>query len=596
MPGIAGFIRDPSVQQDGRHVLADMQDYLTYDESYVRDELFCDESVCATRSHIGVIEKEPQPYHKSGVFVWLDGELFNRGEVAAQNKTDATTDPELILSLYEKDRGFSFLKHIDGFYSSVIYDSNRQIVHLISDRYGMRYLYRTVRSGRLAWSSEVKALLAIPEYVPVINPEALDEFINIGYLLENRTWLEGIEMLAPGSVLSWNIKSGTAETMQYWWWDSIKPIDGRIDEDDVVDELGRLFRKAVEKRCEQAEDLGVTLSGGLDSRAVLAAIPESDYPIHTATFGITKSGDIQIARKASSVKGAIHHPIEINHENWLAPRITGVWTTDGQTDLMHMHGIEAVNEMKNYFRINNSGFAGDLILGGSYLIDERFPDSNRKELLAEVMGCNPSCLWNYEAYSSLGKPDYYFLQNRVRRFTCGGTKLLISSIEYRKPFLDNRLMEFAYSLPDSMRYKNHIYNKMLLRSFPEYFKNIPWLTTGVPISWPDWAVTANKIPRKTKSVTMRMLNNAGFNMTNTASFTDYPRWIRIDPARSFFEEMLAGRQTLYPQYLDEKKVRSELEAHMNGRDFSKSLCRYLTIEIWLRQLFEKEFRPAGGQK
>lgn len=594
MPGIAGFIKITSDDNVNKKALLAMQDYVTHDESYLRDELFCDESLCATRSHIGVIQREPQPGRKSGIMAWLDGELFNRDELASRNGVTAETDPELILALYRAHGNFDFLADVDGFYSAAVYDSNRACVYLISDRYGLRHLYWAVQGGRLAWASEVKAMLALPDFSPRIDPDAVSELINIGYLLENRTWFRGVELLPPGSVLTCDIKSGSCETRQYWWWDSIKPVTGAMDEAEVVEELGHLFARAVEKRCAQAGDLGVTLSGGLDSRAVLAAIPGSGHPVHAVTFGIEKSRDVQIARRVSEVKGAVHHIVEIGGENWLEPRIGGVWTTDGQLDLMHMHGIEAFDEMKKYFRINNSGFSGDLILGGSYLVDERFPDSNRKELLAEVMDCDPALLWNFDRYNRLGKPDFYFLQNRVRRFTYGGTKLLISSIEYRKPFMDNNLMEFAYSLPDELRYRGKIYNKMLLRSFPEYFDKIPWQKTGVPISRPEWALKATRLSGRARNLLIRWANHAGLGLTSSASFTDYPRWIRLEPSRSFFEKTLTSPDALYPQYLDEKRVRSELGAHMNGQDFSKNLCRYLTVEIWLRQVFEKELRPVGG--
>ena len=94
-------------------------------------------------------------------------------------------------------------------------------------------------------------------------------------------------------------------------------MTGKIDVDEVAEELGRLFIDAVNRRCNQ-KGIGVCLSGGLDSRAILAAMPNRQEPIHTITFGKRGCDDIRIASKVAKIKGASHHVVPAHQEELAA--------------------------------------------------------------------------------------------------------------------------------------------------------------------------------------------------------------------------------------------------------------------------------------
>ncbi|MEW6380569.1 MAG: asparagine synthase-related protein [bacterium] len=602
MPGLVGFailhskrMMNPIGQVDPKKVLYKMQDLITHEDFYKRDELFYDGYLGATRSHINIIQKESQPYCRDGIYIWLDGEFYNREEISRRHRITAKTDLELLHVLFRQESTFSFLKGIDGIFSAIVYDSLQQKVYLIADRYGLRHLYWTVYRGCLAWSTEIKAITAIPGFEPKVDHRAMKEFLGIGYMLENRTWFEQIELLPSGTVLAWDIKNGDiCSKHRYWWWDEIKPMTGKINEDDVARELGRLLVDAVERRCYRGDRVGLTLSGGLDSRALLAAMPDQGNQIHAVTFGRAGCDDVRIAALAAKVKGAVHHNIELNSTNWLMPRLAGIWWTDGQLSLMHMHGIEARSMIRNIFQVNLNGFAGDLILGGSYLKDRRFLSvNNDRNLIASIMDCDPSLIENFPQYSPLGKFDFYFLQNRVRRFTFCGTKHWLTSVEQRKPFYDNKLIELVYSLPDAMRFNSHIYRLMLLKTFPDFYQRIPWQRTGVPISRSASMVEAVTLLRKTRNKVQRKLSSLGIQCNNLINYTDYPNWLRQEPARSFFDKVLNSPSAIYPAYISKEQVYDKLARHQHGEDHAEMLCRYATFEIWLQQIYENHHRPGN---
>ncbi len=589
MPGLAGFTIG-NINGLPEKVLATMQNLITYSTDYVRDALFCDRHVCATRSHINVTQKQPQPFFESGVYVWMDGEFYNQNGITNEFSIMMGSDPEILCSLYRRNEGFSFLKRIDGFYSAVIYDSRKKKVYLVSDRYGLRQIYWTIHNGCLCWGSEVKVMLALPSFVPNISRGAVDEFFNIGYLLEDRTWFEGVELLPTGTVLTWDIDEGTAHTQRYWWWDEIKPQTGNIDELEVSEELARLFIESVKIRSRTGERVGISLSGGLDSRALLAAMPDRGYPINAYTFGVDDCDDVSIASMAVKVKGALHHKFTLDYGNWLMPRLAGVWWTDGHANLMHMHGIAGINIVKELFQINMNGFAGDLILGGSYLKDKKILNTPNKKMVADKMHCDPVFINNFDKYSNLAKSDFYFLQNRVRRFTYGGTKLLLTSIEQRKPFHGNKLIEFIYSLKDEVRFNSRIYKKMLLNAFPSYFKDIPWQKTGLPISSSELSTKAALFKRRVEHKVYKEMSRFGLEYNNKNNYTNYPKWIRQEPSRSFFNDVLKNQNSIYQDYVDKEKVLELWNKHLQGEDHAEDLCLYITFEVWLQQIFEGKFR------
>ncbi len=583
MPGLVGFVGRNLDLETGKTILKDMRDLVTHDTTYVKDELFLKDDVCASRSHLNVVQKARQPFHRNGVYIWLDGEFFD-GREAAQCEGG---DPAVLYRLYQEAADLSNLKRIDGIFSAVIFDSNKQLVHLATDRFGLRYLYWTVHEEGLLWTSEVKAVLAHPGFRPKIDERAVTQFHEVGYLLEDRTWLKGVELLSSGTVLTWDIRDRSLRRARYWWWDEIHAQGANVDRSEVLEVAGRGFKDAVERRSGLGDGIGVTLSGGLDSRAILAAIPARSEPVHAFTFGKSGCDDIRIAKRAAIAKGAVHHVVEIDARNWFSDRLKGVWWTDGHLNLMHMHGIELLDRMKGIVKINLHGFLGDVIMGGSYLQDgQNFRDHHFLPLVAKHLGCRDDLVENWEAYKSLASPEAYLIQNRGRRFIAGGLQILGTSIEQREPFFDSGMIELWLGLPGYLRLRSRLYNQMLVHNFPSYFKRIPWKDTGMPIGWPEGLAWVAGLGRKVQD---RISGGVGGK-----AYSDYPEWLRQDPARSFINELLFDSKAIYPDYIPKDGVEAEWACHLNGVDRAERICRYLTFEIWLQQVFGGRFRPELG--
>ena len=495
---------------------------------------------------------------QAGHIAYLDGEFFNRTDQARST----TSDPEFLVRAITNER--ELLNRIDGLFSGVIFDTQKNELHIITDRYGLRPLYWTRLGNRIAWASQTKAFLALPEFSPVIDPISRDIFFAAGQLPSDRTWLEGVAPVPAATQMTFRISDGSLTQQCYWSWDEIAPLTGHHTQRELAHELGARFRTAVEQRT--SPQTGLALSGGLDSRAILAAMPRTSQIF---TFGHPDSADVRIAAQAASVKNAPHTILPIHSQNWLLPRISGVWYADGALDLIHMHGIEHIVQQKEACDICLNGAGGDGLAGAGHLFPSNKLSAYLKNKL-HIQADRNTTQHLKTAFNEAGSAHAFYIDWRMRGFTIHGPRLgLLYGLEYRLPFLDNRVQEFLYSIPLQQKANNRLYRQMLLETFPEYFRNIPYQATGLPISHSPWTV---KILRRL----------TGLRNPVPQTFADYANWLRQSPGKNLCDHLLYNTS-------DTSKL---WQRHLAGEDHTIVLSRHLTYQLYLLQLFDGKYRTS----
>ncbi len=493
-----------------------------------------------------------------GHIAYLDGEFFNRTDLARST----TSDPEFLVRAITGER--ELLNRIDGLFSGVVFDTHKNELHIITDRYGLRPLYWTRLGNRIAWASQTKAFLALPEFSPVIDPISRDMFFATGQLPPDRTWLKGVAPVPAATQMTFHISDGSLTQQRYWSWDEIAPLTGHHTQRELAHELGTRFRTAVEQRTTGRT--GLALSGGLDSRAILAAMPGAP---ETFTFGHPDSADVRIAAQAASVKNAPHTVLPLDGQNWLLPRISGVWYADGALDLIHMHGIEHLKQQKEAFDISLNGAGGDGLAGAGHLFHPNGLSAYLKNKLHIKADRNMTQHFK-TAFNEAGSAHAFYIDWRMRGFTIHGPRLgLLHGLEYRLPFLDNQVQEFLYSIPLQQKANNRLYRQMLLETFPEYFRNIPYQATGFPISHSPWTV---KILRRL----------TGLRNPAPHTFADYANWLRQSPGKNLCDHLLYNTSNTSKLW----------QRHLAGEDHTIILGRYMTYQLYLIQLFDGKYRTS----
>lgn len=595
MSGLVGFTRDVAGSHEPSALLHAMQTMMVHFSHNHRDGLWCEGLVCATRVYNDIGQPGPQPLSLSGtVFVWMDGVLYNRAEVAAQNHLpEPPSAGTLLLQLYERDGNLDFLRQVDGLFSAVIYDAARQQVHLTTDRYGLRRLHWTVHRGGLWWGSEVKLVRALADRDLRIDRQTARDFTEAGSPFGPRTWLEGVQRLDIATVLTWDIPSRTVNQRPYWWWDSIQPQPNPLSLDEAAEELGHRFIQAVRRRSWESR-VNVELSGGLDSRAILASIAP-DREVHAYTSGQKGCGDTRISAMAARTRGAAHHVYEIDGANWLdKTTLHDIWRLDGESGIAQVVGSRAHGHFLEEAPVRLNGMGGNVMPAGFRLRADLLDVPISHAAMTRRLHYGGFDL-DFSRYANLPKIDFAFLDNRERRYVGGAVHAARTHGEIHLPWYDNRVVEFIYSLSDRLRWQKRLYYRMLLRHFPDYFETIPLLSIGIPISNPVGMGRLQRLPRKAHRVFFQYAHKWGWteykHNDSRYPILDAPRWIRQEPGRSFFAQVLLNPQAIYPDYIPRQQVIDTLHRHWRGEHLASQVLYYASAELWFQQVFEGKYRP-----
>lgn len=576
MPGLFGAIFRDEPQERREKMIGDALTRMTHRWDYVRDPVFHDDTLAAGRVHTGIAGEKTSPVVRDRIRVWVEGEAHNTAELAAAFAPGEQSFAGVLARTQRDNRLDEALARTDGSFTVAVYDAERQLVRLAGDRYGTRPLYVLDADGRFAWAGELKAFLALDGFPREVLPEAVQCFMSLGHLLGDLTWFRGVTLIPAAAVITRDLRGGTTQCDRYWSWGRIR--ESRLGPDEAAGALGDLFEQAVAERWQPGAGLG--LSGGMDSRAILAGLPD---PARTPcyTFGAPGCWDIIIARKAAEVRGALHTVFSLLPEHWYDGREDGVIRTDGMQNLLHMHAAPVLAGIIGLVRINLNGIFGGVI-GGYYL---RMAGSDRTGKRPDAALAQR--LWGKfarfddpaDTFYDIASPDPYIINGRLRRFSVTGSTNHGAFIEQRNPLLDNRVVEFVYSLPDRIRSEGLLYHTMLLKRWPELFADIPWQSTGIP-------VRAASGP----GGTMHKLHHLGHRLRlleHPQCFTDYPRWIRQPLFSEHFRALLDPRHAVYPEYTGADYRRKFLYPHLARRaNNADMICRALTLERWLRYVHD----------
>jgi asparagine synthase (glutamine-hydrolysing) len=573
MPGIAGFI--DCTREDDASCVTDMLSYMATGSFSGQAPPFCNSGF-----NSGYLSAGTQTAYasKEKTHVWVDGEWYS-----ASGPVNAKECAGLLINACSAGSLIKTLSKTNGFFSALIYNEESRIVRLISDRFGLRQLYWLKTATGIAWAGDIKAFLGLNSFVPDADSSAVNEFLDVGYFLENKTWFKDVEILPASAVLTFNAMSGAVEIERYWNWQFIKS-DSSVKFDEAVYELGQLFRTAVNRRISGSEKICLTLSGGLDSRAILAAMPSSaDTKLYT--FGDGECSDIKIARKVAAVRKSRHTILPLYSENWLSERVKYVWELSASCSILHLHGMGFVPKFARENDVSLNGFAGDLVCGGSYL-EKTMPDSQiDKRLFYRRTGLNATVEPRFDAWYLINKTDPFFINNRVRRFTIAGPAALSHYMPARMPFVDNDIIDFVYSLPDRFRFHSRLYNAMLLNEFPQYYSDIVWQKTGMSIKAPYPAVAMRLFAKRVVNRAFLESGKIGVKLPLPGEYASYHNWIGRGAARRMIESLLLSSGAYIYEYIDEKRTAKFIRGYFGGSHFDyERIGRLVTAEIWLRQV------------
>ncbi|OUR99176.1 asparagine synthase (glutamine-hydrolyzing) [Gammaproteobacteria bacterium 42_54_T18] len=278
-----------------------------------------DKRVALGHRRLAVIDTEngsqPMTHSHTGITLAFNGEIYNFRELRSQllslgHVFHTESDTEVLLVSYVQWGEASFEKLI-GMFAFVIWDPRRNKLVCVRDRVGIKPFYYYWDGENFIFASEVKSLYLHPAFKKEINHEGVFDYCHYGYTLGKNTAFENTHKLSPGSTITVDLCEGRRPTLShgvYWSIEKAKALRNNnvlseLSRNDVHLSLEPLLKDAVSSHMVSDVDLGVLLSGGVDSTLVVDLMAQfsNDISAHNVSFGQSSLDESAHARHVSEL-------------------------------------------------------------------------------------------------------------------------------------------------------------------------------------------------------------------------------------------------------------------------------------------------------
>ena len=277
--------------------------------------LFVSNGVALGMRRLAIIDlvtgEQPVFNEDKSVAVILNGEIYNYRELRTKlekrgHSFRSASDTEVLPHLYE-EYGDGMIRELNGMFAFALWDSKRRRLLIARDRFGEKPLYWGIFDNTLLFSSEPKVLLAHPAVKPLLNIQALRQYLSFDYVPAPLSIYEGINKLPAAHKL---VLEDRRVCVERYWQLSYKTADPVPSENEAAEHLQELLADAVRMRLVSDVPLGVLLSGGVDSSSIAAlAVRASPEPVKTFSISFAEASfdESAYARGVAKFLGTDHH-------------------------------------------------------------------------------------------------------------------------------------------------------------------------------------------------------------------------------------------------------------------------------------------------
>ena len=613
MPGIFGFAGklDPAGTEQ---LLPRMAAALDPADGYCVD-LHQEDGIGIGRVSLGIVNPERQPIWNADqtCCIVMEGELYDSRSLK-QSLTQRgyqfvhDNDPELILHLYE-EYGDNLANQLNGAFIAAIWDRPARKLVLVNDRLGLYPTYYAVIPGGLVFASGVRAVMAAP-YVPRrVDPTAIAEFLTFDHVLQDRSLLQDVRLMPQAMIMTFS--DGDVNFRRYYELQYASPYSLR-DETDWMDEYNFLLKQAIIRQAADELPAGILLSGGLDSRQLLAYLcrEAKTTSFLSFTWGIPGCDDARFADEIAAKTCVQHRFYELKPDWLLVKAEEAVRLTDGMGNLVNLHALATLDQEAELVKVIYKGFLGDAMMG--FALRPQFwamyDDPTRIQAHLQVHSDQGVLNYKFGEYPQLftepfqqtlgdsvlqdyksgmdeaGTPQmadqrvFFDFRHRVPRMTIKGVEVVRSKTFVRLPFADNDLVEFSLRLPPGLRYERRLQRNAFIRDFPE-LAQIPTTDTGLPMMscFRDVYLRGLKVVRW-------HLKKKGLDRLagrDTRHYKDYNLWFRT-VLRQWVEGTLLDKRSLDRGYFNPEFIRKLVSSHMSGENHAGRIGALMALELWHR--------------
>jgi asparagine synthase (glutamine-hydrolysing) len=314
---------------------------------------------------------QPMSNEDGSIWIVFNGEIYNSPDLRPQLEVNghrfrtSHSDTEVLIHLYE-DKQEAMLEDLNGMFAFVIYDKKRRKLFGTRDRFGIKPLYYIQQSGLFAFASELKSLLMLPFVHREIDLQSLFHYMTLLYVPDQASIIQGIGRVPPGHWFVYDLSNQKLIFQRYWQFD-FRMVEHHSEEEWT--ELLRIeLRKAVKRWTLSDVPIACSLSGGIDSPAIVSLLAEQGYSkIKTYSVGFVGEGEeswneIHLARQVAQKWGTEHHEIFLKPDELLQDLVSMVWHLDEP----YAGGLPSwyvFREMSKDVKVGLTGTGGDELFG-----------------------------------------------------------------------------------------------------------------------------------------------------------------------------------------------------------------------------------------
>jgi asparagine synthetase B (glutamine-hydrolysing) len=506
MPGLVGIISTRGEPVD-REAARAMRSAIQHRDWYKIDDYVRPEGTLAiSRVHLGIINREQQPYSARGgkVKVFLHGDAYYGDAVG----------PDLLHSIYElyEKHGADFASLLNGSFVVMVVDEEKDLVLLANDRTGTKPMFYYDDGQAIYFGPEIKSLLLAPTLERKLNLTAVADFLACGQYITEHTLIEHVHRMDNATILS--VGPAGVSWRRYW---QFHPEQEEKDRGEVYyrETLAGLLREAVHKRLQADVTYGVMLSGGYDSRSILGCCLEERRAeaLHTISWGEeenTPKSDCEISGRLAQALGTDHRFYRLSAEEIINDFRSFVLLGEGLTDLPESYDVfYAVREQQGV----EIAFRGDecIPFPNSAAMHDEFTMLRSVGIrtpeymygLRRVL--KPSyyqlfCAYNQDTRDHVAsrckakdlyhRREFYKIDIMNRAYLNPLNYVKTFALESFTPYLDHDLLDFMSALPMRYRLRKRFYRATVKGMFPELFSETAKRGNAI-----DWCRAFRSSPR-----------------------------------------------------------------------------------------------------
>lgn len=511
-------------------------------------------------------------------------------------RSDGQDGREYLLQRRHNDHAFP--ASLNGRFQGLLIDRPGGCVLLFNDRYGMHRLYYHESADAFYFAAEAKAILAVCPELRRVDARGLGEFVSCGCVLENRSLFEGIQILPPGS--AWTFRPNASVQKGVYFqpseWEEQTPLEYEA----YYEELKSVFTRNLPRYFEGGERIAMSLTGGFDTRMIMAwqKRPAGMLPCYTFGSAFRDNRDVIIARKIARACGQPYQVIVAGGDllgGFPKYAERTVYLTDGCAGVISAPVLYSNIRAREIAPSRMTGNYGDQIIlrWRAFKPSKLTPSLFHPDFFAHV-NAGPQ---TYRAATEI-HPLTFAAFRQAPWFHYGLAALEHTQLTLRTPYLDNDFVRTNYRAPNSALMNNDVRLRLIAEGRPA-FRQIP--TDRASDS--STRVTAALV-HAYHELTFKAEYAYDYGMPQAAARADHlVSWLHLerlflgrhkyyhfrvwyrDALSKYVREMLLDERTLSRPYWNRSGVEAVVRGHLDkGENYTREIHTLLTVEL-IHRLF-----------